>query len=148
MSDFDDERKVFETYFKSKWNETTYPVQYENADFAAPIDRTWIRFCISDLSTNPVALGGDKVRTMGYVYVTIFTPKGKGTTAYKQAGDAFAAIFDLINLQMSSGYASFQTTNTKTIGDHSGFLMAEARCAYHRDTDKVPVEVAIDGGIF
>jgi hypothetical protein len=151
MSDFADERAVFETYFQNNWDAdpvTGFVVQYENVKFTQPVDKTWVRFSISASNTKPASPGLMKVRTNGFVYLSIFIPKDLGTVDYKTITDKFAKIWDGIHLKMASGMAFFNTTSYKTLGDHNGFFMAEAVCMYRRDVDKVAPTPGLDGGSF
>lgn len=91
------------------------PVAFENVAFTQPTT-TWGRFSIQGGDRDNAAVGTGFQRTVGLVYLQLFSPADKGTKEAREAADKFAAIFDNLNFTFAGGSVLFRCASLQTIG--------------------------------
>lgn len=86
--------QLVETRLASQWGVTT-PIRYENVEFVPPEGASWISVAVKESDSRKITLGsGAQVRrTIGTIFVEIFTPVGGGSGVARGYADTIKAIF-------------------------------------------------------
>lgn len=86
--------QLVESRLASQWGVTT-PIKYENVEFTQPIGGSWISVVVKESDSQKITLGsGAQVeRTIGTIFVEIFTPVGAGSSIARGYVDTLKAIF-------------------------------------------------------
>lgn len=155
--DFDDERKILEADFVSKWNNAT-EIQFANGPAVQTPNTPWVRLNILRAKTQFGDVGSGMTRTVGTLAVQIFTPGDSGSTLAWQYADIVAILYNRQSLQTANGYIHFEACDPEEYGHNSGWYQVNANVPYRRDALKqlidgggfnpfVPI-IGIDGGTF
>lgn len=86
--------QLVESRLASQWGVTT-PIRYENVEFVPPEGASWISVAVKESDSRKITLGsGAQVRrTIGTIFVEIFTPVGGGSGVARGYADTIKAIF-------------------------------------------------------
>lgn len=86
--------QLVESRLASQWGVTT-PIRYENVEFTPPEGSSWIAVAVKESDSRKITLGsGAQVRrTIGTIFVEIFTPVGGGSGVARGYADTIKAIF-------------------------------------------------------
>ena len=86
--------QLVESRLASQWGVTT-PVRYENVEFVPPEGASWISVAVKESDSRKITLGsGAQVRrTIGTIFVEIFTPVGGGSGVARGYADTIKGIF-------------------------------------------------------
>lgn len=96
MSQFEALRQELTNRFKTGFVDGPnpfVPVAYENAAFTQPAT-TWARFSIVEGDRDNLGIGNNETRTVGILYLQIFSAPDGGTKKAREAADKLADIFD------------------------------------------------------
>jgi hypothetical protein len=95
----------------------------DNHKFTQPVAAPWGRLTVARGNRTPAAIGGEKIRTIGMVYLQVFLPLETGTAEADQAADAFASIFDLRSIPVTGTgfYAVTETASVESAGERQGY---------------------------
>lgn len=85
---------IVESTFATAWGNTTL-IAYDNVPFTPPGDGSWVKVYVRDGDSDKITLGtAPQVRrTIGTVFVDIFTPVGMGSKPVRTYADSIKAIF-------------------------------------------------------
>lgn len=83
-----------ESTFATAWGSTT-TVAYDNVAFTPPVGSSWVKIYVKEGDSQKITLGESPQtrRTLGTVFVDIFTPIGTGSKAARTYGDSIKTIF-------------------------------------------------------
>lgn len=86
--------QLVETRLTSQWGVTT-PIRYENVEFTPPDGSAWISVSLKESDSQKITLGsGAQVRrTVGTLFIEIFTPVGIGSLQSRTYADSLKEIF-------------------------------------------------------
>lgn len=86
--------QLVESRLSSQWGVTT-PIKYENIEFVQPTGSSWISCAVKESDSRKITLGsGAQVRrTIGTIFVEIFTPVGIGSSTARGYADTIKTIF-------------------------------------------------------
>lgn len=86
--------QLVESRLASQWGVTT-PIRYENVEFVPPEGASWISVAVKESDSRKITLGsGAQVRrTIGTIFVEIFTPVGGGSGVARGYADQIKTIF-------------------------------------------------------
>lgn len=86
--------QTIENTFATAWGSTT-PVCYENVAFTPPVGSSWVKIYLREGDSSKITLGTapQMRRTLGTVFVDIFTPVGQGSKAVRTYADSIKAVF-------------------------------------------------------
>lgn len=86
--------QLVETRLASQWGVTT-PIRYENVEFTPPDGSAWIAVSLKESDSQKITLGsGAQVRrTVGTLFIEIFTPVGIGSLQSRTYADSLKEIF-------------------------------------------------------
>lgn len=86
--------QLVESRLASQWGATT-PIRYENVEFTQPSSGSWISVAVKESDSRKITLGsGAQVeRTIGTIFVEIFTPVGGGSGVARGYADTIKTIF-------------------------------------------------------
>ena len=84
---------TIENAFAVAWGSTT-PIAYENISFTPPTT-SWVKIYVREGDSEKMTLGTapQRRRTLGTVFVDIYTPLGAGSKAVRTYSDSVKAIF-------------------------------------------------------
>ena len=84
---------VIENTFNTSWGSTT-PIKFDNVPFDTP-STSWVSIMVWDGKSNKASLGPSTQlrRSIGTVFVDIYTPVGAGSAAARTYSDQVKSIF-------------------------------------------------------
>ncbi len=95
-----------------------YAVAYDNAPFIIPEDETWMKLEIFDGIVGRASLGPQYMeRSVGTVFITVYSPKSVGTLDARTAVDDVIEIFRSKQLATADGIITFYDATVKRIGE-------------------------------
>lgn len=83
-----------ENTFATAWGSTT-PICYENISCTPPVGSSWVKVYVREGDSQKITIGESPQtrRTLGTVFVDIFTPIGQGSKAVRTYADSIKTIF-------------------------------------------------------
>lgn len=86
--------QTVENTFATAWGSTT-PIAYDNIAFTQPSGSSWVKVYVREGDSQKITLGTapQRRRTLGTVFVDIYTPIGQGSKAARTYADSVKAIF-------------------------------------------------------
>lgn len=86
--------QLVESRLASQWGATT-PIKYENVDFLPPVGSSWISVAVKESDSQKITLGSGAQyrRTIGTIFVEVFTPVGSGSGAARTYSDQVKTAF-------------------------------------------------------
>jgi hypothetical protein len=131
---FADTHKAVAVIFDG-WNQADAVMFAENQPEKPPTDKTWMRWSLRPADTLPVTCDGAFERTVGLVYVQIFTPIAEGTRAAHAMADKLKALFNEKRVtNASGGVIVFQHVRLEYVSrDANGWTQHNAILAYSED---------------
>lgn len=86
--------QTVENAFATAWGSTT-TVAYDNVAFVPPTGSSWVKIYVRDGDSSKITLGTSpqRRRTIGTVFVDIFTPIGQGSAPVRTLADSVKAVF-------------------------------------------------------
>lgn len=86
--------QLVESRLASQWGVTT-PIRYENVEFTQPSGGSWISVSVKESDSQKITLGSGTQyhRTIGTIFVEIFTPVGVGAVVARGYADILKNIF-------------------------------------------------------
>ncbi len=99
-------------------NKLTDKVRYPNDKRKKPQNTTWAKVSIREGENNQVTMGGQtkRFRTLGILFVQLFTPLGEGTKTINALADTIVTEFRAVR---ASGIV-YRTPRVEKIGRRSG----------------------------
>lgn len=130
---FEAVRTALAAYFHDTWDQDDLKVVQENQP-APATEQAWGRFVILQGQTDPLALGDQSTRTVGFAVLQVFIPEGQGTKQATDAGDAFAAIFNRRQIVVNgTTTVSFQATSMIEAGGRQGYVQKNFSVQFRAD---------------
>jgi hypothetical protein len=85
---------TIESTFATSWGSTT-TVAFENVAYTPPVDASWVKIYVKDGDSQKISLGKapQRRRTLGTVFVDIFTVIGQGSKPARTLADSVKAVF-------------------------------------------------------
>lgn len=105
---------AIENTFNTAWGSTT-PIRFDNVAFTPP-ETSWVSLEVWDGKSNKASIGtGSQLRrSIGTVFVTIFTPLNGGSKPARQLADQVSAVFrDLVVSGVTFYEADFSRVGEK-----------------------------------
>lgn len=130
---FETTRAAIADYFFDNWNQTTLKVVAENQP-APDTTTAWGRAVILSGTTDPMALGDQSTRTIGFFILQVFLPENAGTKKAADAADALAALFNRRQLRSGTTTVSFQAVNLIEAGGREGYVQKNLSVQFSADT--------------
>lgn len=86
--------QLVESRLASQWGVTT-PIKYENVEFTQPSNGSWISVAVKESDSQKITLGSGAQyrRTIGTIFVEVFTPVGTGSVTARTYADSIKTIF-------------------------------------------------------
>ena len=86
--------QTVESTFATAWGSTT-TIAYDNVAFTPPVGSSWVKIYVREGDSSKITIGTapQRRRTLGTVFVDIFTPIGQGSKAVRTYADNVKAIF-------------------------------------------------------
>jgi len=84
------------------------------------------------------AIGGQKIRQRGFLYLQVFLPEDSGTKVATDAYDAFAAIMDNQTPAFldATGYVHLQAVTSQPTGTRPGYQQFTWAAPFYADDDR------------
>lgn len=130
---FETIRNLIASTFQTAWNQTTLKVVQENQP-APEAHSAWGRFTVLSGATDPMALGDQSTRTIGFAVLQVFLPENTGTKKATDVGEAFAAIFNRRQLRSGTTTVSFLATSMIEAGGREGYVQKNFSVQFTADT--------------
>jgi hypothetical protein len=130
---FETVRSLIATTFHGAWNQTTLKVVAENQPHS-DTNAAWGRFVVLSGAADPLALGGQNVRLIGFAVLQVFLPENTGTKKATDCGDAFAAIFNRRQLRSGTTTVSFYAASMVEAGGREGYIQKNFTVQFRADT--------------
>lgn len=85
---------TIESTFTTSWGSTT-TVAYDNVAYTPPVDASWVKIYVRDGDSEKISIGKSPQcrRTLGTVFVDIFTVVGQGSKPVRALADSVKATF-------------------------------------------------------
>lgn len=138
---FDSRREFITTMFQNGFTDPADPtkpfvaVGYENRPFTQPAGKaTWAKFSVREGTRGAATVGKDENRTLGIVYLQLFTPENEGTKKAREAAQKLAEIFEHKSPAGAAGAFTFRAVNLTPVGrEPGGFYQFNATCEFWHD---------------
>lgn len=130
---FETTRSLIATTFQNAWNQTTLKVVQENQP-QPDTSAAWGRFVVLSGGAEPLTLGDQSVRLIGFAVLQVFIPENGGTKLASQCGDALAAIFNRLQLRSGTTTVSFRTVGLTATGGREGYVQKNFSVQFRADT--------------
>ena len=117
------------------WNPTDAVIFAENQPEQPPTTATWMRWSIRPADTFAVDCNGAFERTVGLVYVQMFTPETQGTRAAHALADKLKTLFNEKRVANDSGgVVVFSHVKVEYVSrDANGWMQHNAYISYSED---------------
>lgn len=106
----------FQQGFVDLTNAPLLPIEYPNHAANKVDGEPWGRLAIRYAGRHNAAVGKGFQRTIGIVFLQVFTPENMGTKAAASAGEKMVTMFENQSLTMAGGGIEFRTVELDPVG--------------------------------
>jgi hypothetical protein len=124
---FSDASSIIEKRLDDNW--TTTPIQYDNVRYTPTVGTAFIRLQVEWATANVISIGG-RIKTEGYVLLSIFTPAGIGSDTALGYADTLAALFNMYH----EGALKLLAAVINRVGSQKEWYQVNVLIPFHYDS--------------
>jgi len=124
---FDDANSIIETRLNDNW--TTTSIQFDNVRFVPVVGTAFIRLQVEWAASNVISIGG-RIKSEGYVLISIFVPYGSGNSTIMGYADTIAGLFNMYH----EGSIRFKSAIINRVGANKEWFQINVEIPFDYDT--------------
>jgi hypothetical protein len=133
-----DMRQVIGDLLKNTWSNTgNVPIAWPNRDFTPPKGAAWLRVSFADGDSRQITIGATNnfYRSVGVLYVQVFTPADTGDYEGRRLADELAGVFRSQHYDGATDEViRFRSPTIRTIGVDGVYYQVNCEVPFVRDT--------------